>query len=93
MKSINIKQKKAVLVIIMLVAFFAAGQLLFASPVSASLAESPEFMGYMEDIAEDIEEIHEDMHLVAYNIRLLAYSNIAIAVFLLIGVIGLFKKN
>ncbi len=91
MKSINIKQKKAVLVIIMLVAFFAVGQILFASPVSASL--SPDFMEIMAEIGHDMEHIHEDMHVVAYNLRLLAYSNIAIAVFLLIGVIGLFKKN
>jgi len=89
----DIKRKRFVLAIIVLVALFAITQGLVASPVSANLAESAEFMEYMEHIAEDIEEIHEDMHVVAYNIRLLAYSNIAIAVFLLIGVIGLFRKK
>ncbi len=89
----DIKRKRFVLAIIVLVALFVFTQGSFISPVSANLAESPEFMEYMEHIAEDIEEIHEDMHVVAYNIRWLAYSNIAIAVFLLIGVIGLFRRK
>ncbi len=93
MKSISIERKKTVLVIIMLVAFFAVGQVLLASPVSASLAESTEFLEIMDEIGHDMEHIHEDMHVVAYNLRLLAYSNIAIAILLLIGVIGLFKKS
>lgn len=85
--------KNSVLVIIMLVALFAAGHALLAAPVSAGLAQSAEFMEIMDEIGHDLEHIHEDMHVVAYNIRLLAYSNIAVAVFLLIGVIGLLKKK
>lgn len=88
-----IKRKKVLLLTVMLIAFLVTGQVFFSSPVNANLAESEEFMGYMEDIADDIEEIHEDMHVVAYNLRLLAYSNIAIGALLLIGLIGLMKKK
>lgn len=85
--------KKNTLTAFAIIALLLVLQLAFSPAAYASLADSAEFMGYMEDIAEDIEEIHEDMHVVAYNVRLLAYSNIAIALFLLIGLIGVFRKK
>ncbi len=85
--------KKSSLAVVAIIALMLVFQLAYAPVASASLADSDEFMGYMEDIAEDMEEIHHDMHVVAYNLRLLAYSNIAIAVFLLIGLIGIFRKK
>ena len=85
-------QKKYALTIFTLIALLLVMQLAFSPVASASLADSDKFMEIMEEIGHDMEHIHEDMHVVAYNIRLLAYSNIAIALFLLIGLIGIFRK-
>lgn len=88
-----IGQKKQALKVVTVITLLLVLQLAFSPIANANLADSDEFMGYMEGIAEDLEEIHEDMHVVAYNIRLLAYSNIAIALFLLIGLIGIYRKK
>ena len=88
-----IGQKKNALTIFTIIALLLVLQLAFSPVASASLADSDEFMEIMEEIGHDMEHIHEDMHVVAYNIRLLAYSNIVIALFLLIGLIGIFRKK
>ncbi len=50
----------------------------------AGLPGNAEFLGYMEQIAEDIEEIHHDMHKVSFALRLSAYSQAGIALILLL---------
>lgn len=56
--------------------------LLFVLPMAAWAQTdiNPEFLGYMADIAEDMEEIHHDMHKVAFGIRLGSYSLVVVAV-------------
>ncbi|TVR87471.1 MAG: hypothetical protein EA428_13035 [Spirochaetaceae bacterium] len=56
--------------------------LMFVLPIASwgQVEMNPEFLGYMEAIAEDMEEIHHDMHKVAFALRLGSYSLVVIAV-------------
>ncbi len=84
----NRKKLMVVLCALMLLAV-----LLGASGVAVAQEMDPEFMGIMEQIADDIEEIHEDMHKVSFALRLIAYSSVGIF-FVLLGqaVIMVIKK-
>ncbi len=55
---------------------------------AVSLSSNPEFLGFMEQIAEDMEEIHHDMHKVAFSLRLSAVSQVGIAIILLLMLIN-----
>ncbi len=84
----------------MAVFIFMISQFLFI-PVSGAdshngLGEDAAFLDYMEHIAEDIEEIHGDMHTVAYALKLMAVSNMAMAGLMFVAVVLLFmfyRKN
>jgi len=54
-----------------------------------STAEAAPYLDVLEHIAEDIEEIHEDMHVVAFNLRLMAWANVAQAFLLAVIAIAL----
>ncbi len=87
---LNAKKTKFFLILSITLAVIVICQMLFVPVSGASLAESEEFMEYMEQIAEDIEEIHGDMHKVAYNLKLISYSAIAMALLMSLGVVLLF---
>ena len=58
--------------------------LLGLTGVATAQEMDEDFMGIMEQIADDIEEIHEDMHKVSFALRLISYSSIGIF-FVLLG--------
>ena len=78
------KLSKRLMVLMCVFVFMTAAlSIAAADEVLASEAEI-QLLGFMEQIAEDIEEIHHDMHTVAFALRLSAYSQAAIAVILLL---------
>lgn len=56
--------------------------LLVPSIAAAQETADPQFLAYMEQIAEDMEEIHHDMHKVSFALRLSSYALVAIALLL-----------
>ncbi len=85
----KIIKKNQVITVVILAAFL----IFVLSPaVSANgnITGDAEFMTYMEQIAEDIEEIHEDMHTVAFAMKIIALSTAAIAVLMFLILIVLF---
>ncbi len=79
---------KMFMVFMFIVVFsLAAGAVVTADDAAAASAAEVQLLGYMEQIAEDIEEIHHDMHKVAFALRLSAYSQGGIAVILLLMLI------
>jgi hypothetical protein len=69
--------------------------LLLAAPMLtwAQTDLNPEFLGYVADIAEDMEHIHDDMHTVAFGIRLGAYALVVIAIAQVLSLLLQLKKG
>lgn len=69
--------------------------LLVAAPLVtwAQTEMNPEFLGYIADIADDMEHIHDDMHTVAFGIRLGAYALVVIAAAQVLSLLLQLKKG
>ncbi len=87
----NIMNKK------LLVAIVLAALILFTiAPVAGAHSEitgDADFMEIMEEIGHDLEHIHEDMHTVAFSMKIISYSTVAIAVLMLVAVIMINRKK